>query len=156
MKSKLRAVKPEDPDEPIDRYINEVNAGTISTIPYERLMIWYRKQKMYKEEVVVIDKAIATFRQFYADQQKQTLGRKISPALRALSNKISKSMGLHDRKGNALYLPEPLPKWIKRRDVASEKLRKQASPGTKKKAAKKKPVKKAAVKKKAVKKKKLK
>jgi hypothetical protein len=138
MSTRLRVVKPEDPDEPIDRYLHEVRSGTTSTIPYERLMIFYRKQKMFKEELDVIDRGLEMLHTFYKNQQKMALGDRIPPSIKSLSDKISKSMGLHDKKGNELYLPEPIPKWTRRRLVTEQKLKKQTAPAAPKKKAKKK------------------
>lgn len=132
MAAKLRIAQPDEPNEPIDRYVQEVEAGTLNPFPYERLMIWYRKQKMYQEELKTIEKGINNLKKAYADQQKQALGGKIKPSIKALSNKISKSMGLHDKKGNNIYLPEPIPKWLKRKQVVEGKMK------PKKTAAKKK------------------
>lgn len=132
MPAKLRAVKPGDPNEPIDQYLNEVGAGSTSTLPYDRLMIFYRKNKMYRDELNIIDKGIKALKQFYSRQQKQAFGGRIRPSLKQLSHRISKSMGLHDKKGNQLFMPEPLPRWIKRREVTMKKLTKLEQPGKKK------------------------
>lgn len=131
MSTKLRVVQPEEPNEPIDKYIKEVEGGTKNTLPYERLMIWYRRHKMYAEEINVISKGISMLKSFYADQQKQALGRRINPSVKALSAKINKSTGLHDKKGNDLFLPEPMGKWQKRKVVAEAKLKKASKPPTK-------------------------
>jgi hypothetical protein len=140
MSTRLRMVKPEDPDEPVDRYLHEVRSGTTSTIPYERLMIYYRKQKMFKEELDVIDRGIEMLHTFYKNQQKMALGDRIPQSIKSLSDKISKSTGLHDKKGNDLYLPEPIPKWTRRRLVAEQKLKRQTAPAAPKKKAKQKKV----------------
>ena len=136
MCAKLRIVREDDPEEPFDRYIEEVKGGTTNTLPYERLMIWYRKEKKYAEEIKVIIKGIKRLKKMFADQQKQVPGRKISSSIKELSDKINKTTGLHDKKGNQLFLPDPLPKWIKRQEVAEEKLRKQKAKPIKKKTKK--------------------
>jgi hypothetical protein len=119
--------------EPISEYINQVADKTVSTVPYERLMIYYRKQKEYDKEVQVIKKGIASLKDFYSGLQKGALKRKINPKVKALSKKLGTSMGLIDKKGNDVYLPDPLPKWIKRQKVAEEKLKKQKERNKKKK-----------------------
>jgi hypothetical protein len=132
---KLKVVKPvpDQPEEPIDEYLNAVQSGTAATLPYDRLMIYYRKEKNYQEELNIIRKGIDTLKKFYANLQKETLGRKINPKIKALSKQISKTTGLHDKKGNEVFLPDPLPRWMKRESVVLEKLKKQKSKGKKKK-----------------------
>ena len=101
-----------------------MSSGSVSTFPYDRLMIHHRKNKEYDEELKVIKKGISVLKKFYANAQRSSL-KKINPTIKALSNKIGKSMGLIDKKGNGVYLPEPLPRWIKRQSVVEEKIRKQ-------------------------------
>jgi hypothetical protein len=133
MCAKLRVVRGDEPTEPIEQYIKDVEDATIDPLPYQRLMIWYRKEKMYEEELKIINKGIDALKKYYAGQQKQLSGRKINSSVKALSSKISKSMGLHDKKGNELFLPEPLPKWIQRKEVVQGKLTKAKKVTVKKK-----------------------
>jgi hypothetical protein len=42
-----------------------------------------------------------------------------------LSQKISKSTGLTDKKGEHIYFPEPIPQWIKRQATVEQKLKKK-------------------------------
>lgn len=112
-------------EEPLAQYRKEVDEGTFSTLPYERLMIHYRKQQDYAEEVKVIRKGISALKGFYAGLQKSALHKKINTKVKALSRKLGTSMGLIDKKGNDLYLPDPLPKWIRRQKVAEDKWKKQ-------------------------------
>lgn len=115
----------EQDGEPIDEYLDEVNAGKIDPFPYNRLMIHFRKQKEYDEELKIIKKAIATFKKFYTDLQKQTLKNKINSKVKDLSKLINQRTGLVDKKGIELYLPEPLPQWIKRQAGVEQKLNKK-------------------------------
>jgi hypothetical protein len=108
-------------EEPIDEYKKQVAAGTVSTLPYDRLMIHYRKGKQYREELKVIKKGITTLQKFYAKLQTSTL-KKINPKIKLLSSKIGKSTGLLDKKGKDVYLPDPLPRWIKRQAVVEQKI----------------------------------
>jgi hypothetical protein len=109
-------------EEPLDEYKKQVAAGTVSTLPYDRLMIHYRKEKEYAEELKVIKKGIATLQKFYAKLQTSSL-KKINPKIKALSSKIGKSTGLLDKKGKDVYLPDPLPRWIKRQAVVEQKIK---------------------------------
>jgi hypothetical protein len=140
MCAKLRVVRPEEPDEPIEKYLADVNAGTTDVRPYERLMIHYRKQKNYKEEVAIINKGIDVLKSFYQRHQEKVFGRRVPNSIKNLSEKISRSTGLQDKKGNTLFLPEPVPKWTKRLSVAEAKLKAQKDKiiGAKKTAKKKK------------------
>jgi hypothetical protein len=112
-------------EEPLELYSKQVEAGIFSTLPYDRLMIHYRKEKEYEKELGIIKKAIATFRNYYNEKQSDILKTKISPKIKALSKKISKSTGLLDKKGNVTYLPEPLPRWMKRQAVVEQKISKK-------------------------------
>jgi hypothetical protein len=124
IKSKHKKQEPSTPAEPLDEYQKQVSSGSVESLPYDRLMIHFRKNKDYGEELKVIKKGIATLKKFYANAQRSSL-KKINPKIKALSHKIGKSMGLIDKKGNEVYLPEPLPRWIKRQHVVEEKIRKQ-------------------------------
>ena len=50
--------------EPLDEYREQVEKGIFSPVPYERLMIHYRKKKDLAAELKVIKKGIDTFKQF--------------------------------------------------------------------------------------------
>jgi hypothetical protein len=109
-------------EEPIEEYIEDIKKGVINPLPYERLMIHYRKNKQFDDELKVIKKGIDVFKKFYSKQQSPRVKKKSK--IVELSRKISKSAGLLDKKGNDIYLPEPLPRWIKRQSVTEQKLRK--------------------------------
>ncbi|HUQ66713.1 MAG TPA: hypothetical protein VM101_11185 [Flavitalea sp.] len=110
--------------EPLDEYHKQVDKGIFTPDPYDRLMIHYRKEKNYAEELKIIIKGIATFRKHYSDLQASTI-KKQKRNIADLSRKISKSTGLVDKKGNDTYLPEPIPRWIKRQSVVELKLKKK-------------------------------
>ena len=110
--------------EPLEEYREQVMKGVFSTLPYERLMIHYRKEKEYAEELKVIKKGVDTFKKFYANLQQSSI-KKQKSKIAELSRKFSKSTGLTDKKGNDTYLPEPLPRWIKRQSVVEQKLKKK-------------------------------
>ena len=90
---------------------------------FDRLMILYRKLKLYKEELRTINKGIKVFEDIY----KKPTGRKSAKQekLTTLSNAFMKSAGLKDKKGNLLYTPEPLSRWMKRKRVVEKKLTKK-------------------------------
>jgi tetratricopeptide (TPR) repeat protein len=91
---------------------------------FDRLMILYRKLKLYKDELRIINKGIKVFEDIY----KRSTGRKSAKQekLTTLSNAFMKTAGLKDKKGNLLYIPEPLSRWMKRKTVVEKKLIKKA------------------------------
>ena len=109
-------------DEQLDIYKEQVKSGVFSPLPYDRLMIHYRKEKDYEEELKVIKKGIDVFKKYYSNLQASVVKRKKS-SIEELSRKISKSTGLADKKGNNIYLPEPLPRWNKRLTTVQQKLK---------------------------------
>jgi hypothetical protein len=90
-------------------------------VPYDRLMIIYRKQKMYKEELNLINKGIKTFEEFYEKKTQKLLGR--HKGAERLSNALAKSLGQKGKNVKEIYLPEPIPKWIKRRSIVEKKVK---------------------------------
>ena len=111
-------------EEPIELYKQKVAAGVFDALPYNRLMIHYRREKDYTAELKVIKKAIETFKKFYAGMQSSVVKSKRSK-IAELSQKISKSTGLTDKKGQHIYLPEPIPQWMKRQATVEKKLKKK-------------------------------
>ncbi len=103
-------------------YKQHLNKHPIDEFAYNRLMIIYRKQKMYKDELAIINRAIKALEDFYAKRAQKRVGK--NNKIKTLSNNLIKSLGLADKKGNALYEPEPLPTWKKRKAVALKKLHK--------------------------------
>jgi tetratricopeptide (TPR) repeat protein len=92
-------------------------------LPYNRLMILYRKEKQYEEELEIINKGIRTFEEFYQKRSEKLFGGRKSAT--QLSNALAKSLGQRGKKVQELYFPEPVPKWIKRREVVEKKVRKK-------------------------------
>lgn len=113
-------------DEPLEDYKEDVEKGIINALPYDRLMVHYRKEKDLQSELKVIKKGISAFKKHYADLQKTAVKKK-KGKIQELSRMFSKSAGLTDKKGNELYLPEPLPKWIRRQETVEQKLKKKKS-----------------------------
>ncbi len=141
MRAKLTIVNspgPENPStEPIEQYIRDVKDETIQPHPYDRLMIHYRKLKDYNEELSVIKKGILTLKNYYSGVRNTSLKKKINAKIKDLSKKIGKNTGLLDKKGNEVYLPDPLPRWLKRQSVVEQKLKKITAVPVKKNRLKK-------------------
>lgn len=86
-------------------------------LPYQRLMIIYRKLKQSKDELRVIKAGLSVFESIY---HKKSRNKKLT----ALSNALMKSAGLSNSKGQPVYYPEPINKWRKRLELLQKKLKK--------------------------------
>ena len=105
-------------DNAIQYYEAAIKEERADELPYNRLMVLYRKEKRYKDELRVINKGIKVFTDFY---KRSTASRTAGKKLSALSEAFMKSAGLKDKKGELLYQPEPIGKWTKRREVVETK-----------------------------------
>lgn len=101
----------------IKEYEEVIKADPLAEKTYDRLMILYRKEKYYKKELKLIDSGIKAFEKFY--RSKKTGSKKIAD----ISNKLNKSFGFTDKKGNAVYEPEPIAKWKKRRLTVDKRIK---------------------------------
>ena len=100
-------------------YESAIKDERADEFPYNRLMIIYRKQKLYKDELRVIKRGIKIFEDFYKRHSPKTRkGKKLSE----LSEVFMKASGLKDKKGNLVYQPEPIAKWTKRKEVVEKKM----------------------------------
>ncbi len=102
-------------------YEQLIKQNKVDEFPFDRLMIIYRKLKQYNEELRIINRGIKVFEAFY----KKPAGRKSGKQekLTTLSNAFMKSAGLKDKKGNLVYVPEPISRWEKRKAVVEKKIK---------------------------------
>ncbi len=115
----------DDQQENIEEFKALVKTGKADPHPYDRLMIYYRKQKNYKEELRVIKQAIKVFTdQLRRQETAMFKGAKSRTTIQKLSSQISRTAGLTDKKGKPNYVPEPLAKWEKRKKIVDEKIKK--------------------------------
>jgi hypothetical protein len=112
----------EEFDEAAKLYTEAIRAEPSNEFPYDRLMVIYRKQKNYKEELKVIKEGIRCFQEQHENKQKELVGS--NKKITQLSNAFMKSVGLKDKKGKSTYYPEPVSKWQKRKQVVEKKLKK--------------------------------
>lgn len=98
-------------------YEKVIRLDRLHEFAYNRLMVLYRKQKAYEKELKLIDAGIAAYEKFYASHTK-----KKSKKVTDLSRRLSKAVGLTDKKGNNLYAPEPMGRWKKRKTVVEKRL----------------------------------
>ena len=94
-----------------------------NTLPYDRLMIIFRKKKEYNKELAVINAGIKAFQNLY-HSSKHTGNRKVTE----LSKAILRSTGLADKRGNPLFLREPVDRWSRRRELVERKLKQHTAP----------------------------
>jgi len=106
-----------DTEKAIDLYEQALKKYPQQANIYDRLMILHRKEKAYKKELSVINAAIKTFSHLF-EPGKNIRSRKVA----SLSKSILHSMGLTDKKGRALYHPEPIARWQKRKKTVQQKL----------------------------------
>lgn len=85
---------------------------------YNRLFMMYRKLGEYQKELDAIDAGIEAFEKFFASHRPKKTGK-----VSSISQKLSKSLGLIDKKGNSVYSPEPIGKWKRRRVVVEKKVK---------------------------------
>ena len=103
-------------------YKKQLQQKAFNASLYTRLMIIYRKQKKYKEELEIINKGLQNFKE---DHIKRSAKKASSSIIKKLSKSLNKSLGLIDQKGNMLYEPEPVPAWKKRKETVEKKLKKE-------------------------------
>lgn len=84
---------------------------------YNSLMKLYRRAKEYKKELAIINQAIKNYEAYYKKHQPRH--RK---SVDDISRKLNKALGLTDKNSNALYSPEPIAGWKKRRLVVEKRL----------------------------------
>ena len=101
----------------IKEYEEAIKKNTLAEKAYDRLMILYRKEKNYKKEFRIITAGIKAFESFY--KSKKSRSKKIAD----ISQKLNRSFGFTDKKGNSLYDPEPIARWKKRKEVVEKKIK---------------------------------
>lgn len=87
---------------------------------YDRLMIAWRNLKEPKKELQTIKTGIETFEQLYKKSKKNPDKKVIQ-----ISRALQKATGLLDKKGEFLYRPEPIGRWLKRKAVVEKHLKKK-------------------------------
>ena len=101
----------------IKEFEEAIKKNTLAEKAYDRLMILYRKEKNYKKEFRIITAGIKAFESFY--KSKKSRSKKIAD----ISQKLNRSFGFTDKKGNSLYDPEPIARWKKRKEVVEKKIK---------------------------------
>jgi hypothetical protein len=109
----------------ISLYEKNIKKGLADSFPFDRLLVIYRKQKRYKDELRVINKGIEVFSRQIEKQQQQLLKNSTNKnQLKRLSTLFGKKVGLVNKKGDDMYVPAPVGRWLKRKEVVEKKLKK--------------------------------
>jgi len=111
------------PDMAITLYKKEIARGCKNFTPYQRLMVLLRKQKKYKDELAVLNKGIECLQQQLTDHKTALFIKKPQRnKILRLSKDLAKKTGLMDKKGRALFWPEPLDNWLRRKQLVRKKI----------------------------------
>jgi hypothetical protein len=114
-----------DIERAITLYEKNIKRKMADSFPFDRLLVIYRKQKRYKDELRVINRGIEVFTGQVEKEQQRMLKRiKNKSQLKKLSTVLGKRTGLMNKKGNDLYLPAPVDRWLKRKETVQNKLKK--------------------------------
>jgi tetratricopeptide (TPR) repeat protein len=106
------------PEQAAELYEQALQQDKLNEYASNRLMIIYRKLKDKKKELQIINTAIKAYEDFYASK-KHT-----NKSITTISNKLNKSFGLTDKKGLAIYTPEPIATWQKRKELLERRKKK--------------------------------
>jgi len=82
-----------------------------------RLIINYRKIKDYKKELKCINALIKVHESFYAPKKRK------GASIISISEKINKSLGATDKKGNRIYTDDSIKKLEKRKLSVEKKIK---------------------------------
>jgi tetratricopeptide (TPR) repeat protein len=98
------------------RYEQMIKQDPHHEFPYDRLMVIYRKQKRYDDELKLINKGLKNFGDVYKKKQEKLISK--NSKLGRLSNALIKKAGLQKNE----FTPEPIAKWLKRKEIVEKKM----------------------------------
>jgi hypothetical protein len=110
----------DEEDTAIQLYKILIRKNDLEPLYYDRLMILYRKQRDYQNELEVINKGIKAFEDYFTGRAQKRFS-KHKQQVAKLSTALMKKTGLKEK--NQEYLPEPLNKWRNRKTLVMKKLR---------------------------------
>ena len=105
-------------EEAVVLYKQIIRQKPLEQLPYTRLMVYYRKQRKYEEELKVINQALDVFTDHYNELPAKLIVR--NKKIEQLSMALLKSV--NNGKKSQPYYPEPIPKWIKRKEMVEKKI----------------------------------
>ena len=103
-------------------YEEAIRQEPLDELPYNRLMIIYRKLGQPGDELKVITKALKVYQQHYDQMQKKLVRN--NPKAAQLSKALLHSMNGNKRQLEIPYYPQPISKWFIRKTVVEKKLAK--------------------------------
>jgi hypothetical protein len=107
-------------DRAVKLYEQNIKENYADEFAFDRLMVIYRKQKDYKDELRVINRGVALFQENLKTHLKNSLSRHADgKKLERLSLAIMKETG---SKNKSLHFPDPIDKWMKRKQIVEKKL----------------------------------
>jgi tetratricopeptide (TPR) repeat protein len=107
-------------EEAIALYEKIIKLHPLEEKAYDRLMIAYRKLKDPRKELNAIQSGINAFEELYK-KSKKTPDKKVIQ----ISKALQKATGLLNKKGESIYRPEPIGRWLKRKAVVEKQLKKK-------------------------------
>lgn len=115
----IQAEQEGDIPKAIKLYEQNIRQDRADQFAFDRLLILYRKAKAYKDELRVINRGIEVFSKRYSSLLENAHSDHANRSkIRRLSDRIMKQIGLKNA-----YQPEPLDKWMKRKQAVRKKLR---------------------------------
>ena len=118
--------KAEDEDDvssAIRHYETAIDYKYPDPLPYKRLMILYRKEKNYKDELRVIKSGLDAIINDIDLRKQQNFSSRNLRKVKELSNAFIKTAGSKDKKDFKTYYPEPVPSWLKRKELVEKKIK---------------------------------
>ena len=103
----------------IEHYEHAIGQQPVLELPYTRLMILYRKEKRYKDELRIINKALEVYKQHYDAKAAPYAG---SGKLAQVSKALLKSLTGTTKRSSYTAYPEPIPKWSIRKKALEKKI----------------------------------
>ena len=101
-------------------YEKAIKQKPLLELPYNRLMVFYRKSKQYSKELKAIERALQVYTDHYENKKKPFKGAgKVAQLSKALLKSITSGKGKVENS-----YPEPIAKWLKRKEVVELKIKK--------------------------------
>lgn len=111
-----QAEEKENWSEAIKNYQEVVKQDPHYELPYDRLMVIFRKQKRYEDELKLINKGLKSFGDLYKKKSEKRSSK--NKQLDKLSQALIRKAGL----GKNEFIPQPISKWLKRKEMVEKKL----------------------------------
>lgn len=104
-----------------DIYLELIKRNNTNIVAFSRLMVIYRKQKAYRKEIAIINKAIKSYLEQQNSEQKEWIKENRKAA--RLSMGLAKSLGLLTHKGKPSHDDPVITEWKKRKETVLKKMK---------------------------------